>query len=212
VTDRKPGDTWRVRVGNQVFDAVVDPHGVHRFRQNKVINDLYHAARRGGLDMNSIVGAMHADQYSVEEVRELDALLGYSHASFLELSYNSYADAIPTGARVVDIVDVREGVHEPDCLSVMNVASQLAAVDHELEGVGEDDSNEEKLARVGRMASKMNDLYAAVPALLDDHLDLVDQHQTLIAAIAKHVDIQTSTAINHTWEQKLATMLGRWRP
>jgi len=107
VPERKPGDTWKVRVGAQVFDSVADKHGVYRFRCNAVIADLLEAATHGQkMDMNAIVVRMHRGLYSVEDVRELDALIGYSHSGFLELSYNSYPEESDLGVEPVDIEEI----------------------------------------------------------------------------------------------------------
>ncbi|MNM66249.1 hypothetical protein D3C81_778280 [compost metagenome] len=62
----------------------VDPHGTHRFLENRIVRDLLD---HGPIDLNTIALRAHAGLYSNAEQRQLAQLIGYSVGGYSDLSY-----------------------------------------------------------------------------------------------------------------------------
>lgn len=60
-----------------------DPHGVHRFLENRIVQDLLERSRVTGFSLNEIAVA----NYTQAERRQLAQLIGYSVCGYLDLSY-----------------------------------------------------------------------------------------------------------------------------
>lgn len=61
----------------------VDPHGVHRFLENRIVRDVLECSRIAGFGLNEIaVGG-----YSEAEHRQVAQLIGYSVSGYGTLSY-----------------------------------------------------------------------------------------------------------------------------
>lgn len=67
-----------------------DSHGTIRFVENRIVRDLYDAAKAAGvMDMNSICIDAHKGKYTDQEQMQFAQLIGYSLCGFEELSYAS---------------------------------------------------------------------------------------------------------------------------
>ena len=79
-----------------------DPHGVIRFRKNKIVEFLL---EEGPFDLNHLAGlappAMKIPQFPAEDWRQFAQMLGYSADGYCSLSYVSRAEA----HRVEDAVE-----------------------------------------------------------------------------------------------------------
>ncbi len=67
----------------------VDPHGVHRFLENRIVRDLLERSKQRGHGLNEIA----CGNYSDAEHRQLAQLIGYSVGGYLDLSYVNNASA-----------------------------------------------------------------------------------------------------------------------
>jgi hypothetical protein len=62
----------------------LDPHGVVRFLENRMVRDLYRFAEPHGMDMNLMAGT---GKFTDEEWRQFAQLIGYSVSGWGTLSY-----------------------------------------------------------------------------------------------------------------------------
>lgn len=63
----------------------VDPHGVHRFLENRIVRDVLECSRISGYGLNEIAVA----GYTQTEQRQFAQLIGYSVSGYGDLSYVS---------------------------------------------------------------------------------------------------------------------------
>jgi hypothetical protein len=61
----------------------VDPHGVHRFLENRIVRDLLDKSSQVGFSLNEIA----VGNYSQAERRQVAQLIGYSVSGYSDLSY-----------------------------------------------------------------------------------------------------------------------------
>jgi hypothetical protein len=62
--------------------------GVIRFKENKIVKWMLDMGRGGQkFDLNLIVMRLHEGKFSVEDLIQLDQLIGYSTSGFGDLSY-----------------------------------------------------------------------------------------------------------------------------
>lgn len=67
-----------------VQPVIVDPHGIHRFQENRIVRDLLTHASRQGFDLNAIACKR---EYNIREHQQLAQLIGYSVCGYMDLSY-----------------------------------------------------------------------------------------------------------------------------
>jgi len=61
----------------------VDPHGIHRFLENRIVRDLLDFAQPRGFGLNEIA----TRRYTKAEHRQVAQLIGYSVSGYGDLSY-----------------------------------------------------------------------------------------------------------------------------
>ena len=65
----------------------IDPHGTHRFLEDRIVRDLLDFASPRGFDLNHIAVRGHEGHYSDSEHRQMAQLIGYSVCGYGTLSY-----------------------------------------------------------------------------------------------------------------------------
>lgn len=63
-----------------------DENGIARFIGNRIVSILVEHGRKTGLDLNAIHGMAQEGHFSVEEIEQLNQLIGYSVCGFCEIS------------------------------------------------------------------------------------------------------------------------------
>lgn len=71
---------------------VVDPYGVVRFMENRMVSYLLDAARRSGVDLDALASMRVAGHFTDAEAQQLSQLIGYSVSGYGELSYVNEED------------------------------------------------------------------------------------------------------------------------
>lgn len=96
---------------------ITDPHGVERFKENKIVSALLDFGRDHGFGLNQIACL----PFTVEDRRQLTQLIGYSVSGYGDLSYVTEAD--------LEEVDQAEAARRGDAGSDSEVARLKAKVD-----------------------------------------------------------------------------------
>jgi hypothetical protein len=104
MSDYKPGDHVRIKVGERFFDTVFDKHGVQRFHTDKIIsdfiegttaaNDVYNANHRDFhlrnvefFTLNDLGKNYERGHYTQDEFLTFYTSFGYSVAGFADISH-----------------------------------------------------------------------------------------------------------------------------
>jgi hypothetical protein len=67
--------------------VVIDPHGVVRFRENRIVSMLLDHARTTGVDLNGIGVMVSKGQHSEDDLVQLMQLIGYSVCGAADLDF-----------------------------------------------------------------------------------------------------------------------------
>lgn len=80
----------------------LDPHGVVRFKENRIVSALYEHSRKHGYGLNETAQG----DFTADEHMQLAQLIGYSLSGYGELSYvtdEAYEQARATAERLLDL-------------------------------------------------------------------------------------------------------------
>jgi hypothetical protein len=90
---------------------VVDPNGVVRFRENRIVSRLYDYCQERGFGMNELCQM----EFSAEDRTQFAQLIGYSLCGFHELPYVSDEDALAASAEARKINSESGGCRDDGC-------------------------------------------------------------------------------------------------